>query len=225
MALRRKQCRSHPGGIFSYQAKRGRQPVRCTEDNPCDKADQPAESNRERQLAQSITRPAERAPVVQKEGNPSLILAKEAKSLLEAAGWVCKGRAGQDATAWAHLACSRGDETLVMLWENGELISQNYAMEFVKSSDNGYPDSELRFNPDELTDSELVRMIKGMKVTWWNTIAGAKESAIVGGTVTVEHIFRDNGDEDNSKRIVKFLDHGGGGFRAFHVGALVKVGS
>ncbi len=229
MALRRKQCRSHPGGIFSYQAKRGRQPVRCTEDNPCDKADQPVESNRERQLAQSITRPAERIPVPQKEGNPSLVLAKEAKSLLEAVGWVCKGKAGvgneEDAVGtWASLTCSRGNETLTMNWFDGELVAQNYAMEFIKPADNGYPDSELRFNPDELTDSELVRMIKGMKVTWWNTIAGSKESAIIGGTVTIEHIFRDNGDEDNSKRIVKFIDHGGGGFRAFHVSALVKVG-
>ncbi len=97
-------------------------------------------------------------------------------------------------------------------------------MEFEKPSDNGYPPNDLHFNPAEVTDSELVRLIKGMKVTWWNTIAGSKETAVVGGNVTIEHIFFTNGDEDNSKRIVKFIDHGGGGFRAFHVSALLKVG-
>jgi hypothetical protein len=225
MPLRRKQCRSHPGGIFSYQSQRGRQPVRCKPENPCDKAAEVMVQT----VNENHPQLAQRASAAPKEGNPSLTLAKEAKSLLEAAGWVCKGRAwtenASEETYVAELTCSRGNETLNMQWVNNELREQQYAMEFLKPAYNGYPDSELRFNPDELTDSELVRMIKGMKVTWWNTIAGAKESAIVGGTVTVEHIFRDNGDEDNSKRIVKFLDHGGGGFRAFHVGALVKVGS
>lgn len=166
-----------------------------------------------------------------KEGNPSLILAKEAKSLLEAVGWICKGRAGSqidnpacEHDYWAELTASREHETLFMRWLDGELTDQQYAMDFLKPSDNGYPESKLHFNPDELTDSELVRMVKGMKVTWHNTIAGSLETAVVGGTVTIEHIFRDNGDEDNSKRIVKFIDHGGGGFRAFHVSALVKVG-
>ncbi len=111
-----------------------------------------------------------------------------------------------------------------MNWLDGELIAQNYSMEFEKPSDNGYPPNDLHFNPAEVTDSELVRLIKGMKVTWWNTIAGSKETAVIGGNVTIEHIFFTNGDEDNSKRIVKFIDHGGGGFRAFHVSALLKVG-
>jgi hypothetical protein len=125
---------------------------------------------------------------------------------------------------WAELTCSRDAETLIIRWQNGVLSSQDYSMEHLKVADNNYPDRSLTFDPDEVTDSELVRMVKGMKVTWWNTIAGSKEAAIVGGTVTIEHIFRDNGDEDNSKRIVKFLDHGGGGFRAFHASALLKVG-
>jgi hypothetical protein len=161
--------------------------------------------------------------------NPSLTLAKAAKERLEAMGWVCKGKAGfgheEDAVgSWASLTCSRDAETLIMNWFDGELVAQNYSMEFARPAENAYPESKLAFEPDELTDSELVRMIKGMKVTWHNTIAGNLETAVVGGTVTVEHIFRSNGDEDNAKRIVKFLDHNGGGFRAFHVAALVKVG-
>ncbi len=97
-------------------------------------------------------------------------------------------------------------------------------MENLRQSENGIPRHHLHFDPDETTDSELVRLIRGMKVTWWNTIAGATETAVIGGNVTVEHMFRANGDEDEPKRIVKFLDHNGGGFRAFHVAALLKVG-
>jgi hypothetical protein len=150
-----------------------------------------------------------------------------AKERLSAVGWVVKGRAWvMDMTGWqmAEVTASRGAETLVITWQDGVLNEQTYAMEDINPAKNDYPPSQLSFDPDELTDSELVRMIKGMKVSWWNTIASSTESAVIGGTVTVEHIFFVNGDEDNSKRVVKFIDHSGGGFRAFHVGALLKVG-
>jgi hypothetical protein len=228
---KRFQCRTHEGGIFSMPARRGRPSVRCTEEHPCDKAEDyeratEPRKNRERQLAKSVTRPVERNAEPRTMTNPSLPLAKEAKARLEAVGWVCKGRAfADDDGSWcAELTASRDQETLIMQWVDGNVVRQDYAMEFLKVEENKYPDRSLTFDPDEVTDSELIRMVRGMKVTWWNTIAGAKETAIVGGTVTIEHIFRDNGDEDNSKRIVKFLDHGGGGFRAFHSSALLKVG-
>lgn len=160
--------------------------------------------------------------------NDSLPLAMRAKAQLEAVGWTVKGRAWiENASENSHAAqvtASRGAELLVITWFNGVLSSQEYSLEHLKPSDNGFPPSELHFNPDELTDSELVRMVKGMKVTWWNTLASSKEHATVVGNVTVEHIFFTNGDEDNSKRIVKFVDRDAGGFKAFNVAALLKVG-
>jgi hypothetical protein len=139
-------------------------------------------------------------------------------------GWVVKGKGGLGEHYWAEITASRDAETLVMRWVDTELVTQDYSFEYVKPSRNNVPESQLDFDPSELTDSELVRMIKGMKVTWWNTLGSTKETAIIGDKVTIEHIFFSSGDEDNSKRIVKFIDHGGGGFRAFHVAALIKVG-
>lgn len=226
---RRLMCRTH-NGVFTPPARKGRPPVRCTAEYPCDRVDKPEISEEKaaamvRAVNEAYPRLAERAAEASKSSNPSLPLAKAAKERLVAAGWVVQGKAGIDDThAWASITASRDHETLNMLWSDGELAGQNYSMEFLNPTHNGVPDHDLHFDPNELTDSELVRMIKGSKVTWWNTIAGSKETAIIGGTVTVEHIFRDNGDEDNSKRIVKFIDHGGGGFRAFHVAALMKVG-
>ncbi|HTS10090.1 MAG TPA: hypothetical protein VMP68_31295 [Candidatus Eisenbacteria bacterium] len=250
MAIRRIQCRAHPGGIFTINPKRGRQPVSCKPEYPCDRVkvidvagkQQTVPRSAESALVRNgVTSSVRDVPGIGKVAvitgpqrvteprtteNPSLTLAKAAKERLTSLGWACKGRAGfaEDGAAWAELTCSRGAETLVINWQGREMVSQQYALEFDKPQDNGVPESALPFNPDEVTDSELVRLIKGMKVTWWNTIAGAKETAVIGGTVTVEHIFRDNGDEDNAKRVVKFLDHGGGGFRAFHVSSLLKVG-
>lgn len=289
--IKRYTCREHPGGIFSKQAGRGRAPVRCKPEFPCDKVDAPQAtpeqvaaavarvevvsehpdfnamtnpelkayarkhfstitkitsraqmirameaqaakqtSNRERQLAKSVTRPAESNAQPVAAVNDSLPLAMRAKTQLEAVGWTVKGRAWIDASedeangAWAEVTASRGTEMLIMKWHGGCIVEQNYSMEYIKPSDNGIPPHDLHFNPDELTDSELVRMIKGMKVTWWNTLASSRESAIIAGSqVSVEHIFNRE-DSDIGKRIVKFVDHNGGGFRAFHVSALMKVG-
>lgn len=213
MANKRIKCRDH-GGIFSIPATRGRQPVRCKpEQYPCDKADSPAEV-------------AAEAP---KQANPSLTLAKGAKSRLEALGWVVKGRAGVHDTGmtWATLSCSRDTETLIINWKDGEVVAQDYSLEPAQDdppSHLAFPAGKLHFDPAELTDSELVKTIRGMPVRWWNTIAGAEERAVIGNKVTIEHIFRDNGEEEPAKRIVKFIDHNGGGFRAFHVSALLKVG-
>lgn len=225
MPYKRFQCRTHQGGIFSMPPRKGRPPVRCTPEHPCDRASAP-------QAAQQV------APVSAPESvakatrvaNDSLPLAMAAKARLEAVGWTVKGRAwiGNDTDVpghWAEVICSRGAETLIVMWQNGVLKTQDYSMENLRQSENGIPPHKLSFNPDELTDGELVRMVRGMKVTWWNTIASSAETAIIGpANIAVEHLFVGGGDTDNSKRIIKFLDHGGGGFRAFHVGALLKVG-
>lgn len=206
MALRRGICKEH-GGVFHYQAARGRQPTRCGGTRPaCDKAD--------------ALVPRDAKP--RSSENPSLPLAMAAKAQLEAVGWAVKGK-GRD--LWAEITASRGAETLIISWSKGQVENQNYSMEYLKPSNNRYPESSLGFDPNEMTDRELVQRISGMKVTWWNTLASATESAVVPGErVKVEHIFVGNGDEDNSKRIVTFVDRNAGGFRSFHVGALLKVG-
>lgn len=196
--MRRIQCRAHPGGIFSITPKRGRQPVSCKPEYPCDRA-------------------AERAAEAPLTVNPSLPLAKAAKERLVALGWVCEGRA-QGVTATVN--ARRGDETLLLEWDAGKIVTQNYSLFSEDPRENGIPAHRLNFEPAEVTDSELVRLISGMKVTWWNTLAGSTESGIVGKKVSIEHLY----DDDTSKRIVKFIDHGGGGFRAFHDTALLKVG-
>lgn len=188
-------------------------------------------SNREAQLAKSITRPPESNAEAPAATNDSLPLAKRAKEQLEAVGWVVKGRAWIDASdeesngMWAEVTASRDAETLIMKWHGGCIVEQNYAFQHLKPSENALPGKALDFDPDELSDKELVHIISGMKVTWWNTLASSAETATISGNrVSIEHIFSSRGDEDNGKRIVKFVDHGGGGFRAFHVDALMKVG-
>ncbi len=272
MALKRFSCRTH-GGIFTKESLRGRPPVRCAEEYPCDKADgavmaspekseklmsriknnvrevpgvgkvavitresargalpmTPARVAKQEALAQAYGKPAEHHAKPTSGANDSLPLAKRAKAQLEAAGWVCKGRAWFEERVgnehFAELICSRGAETLVMVWQNGVLQSQDYQMEHLRESDNGLPGRKLDFDPDELTDREIVQRISGMKVTWWSVLASSTESAVVpGDKVKIEHIFVGNGDEDNSKRIVTFVDRNNGGFRSFHVSALMKVG-
>jgi hypothetical protein len=226
LVLKRFSCRTH-GGIFTKQAARGRQPVRCTEEYPCDKSDRQAGNlaNTVRD-ARGVDRVVATATVAAAESNgkaptldnPSLPLAMAAKERLVAAGWICKGKGSG---TMAELIASRQAETLIIRWADGQLISQDYAMEFERPDDNGYPPHRLHFDPDELSDRELIDQIRGMKVTWWNTIAHAEQSAIIGNKVAIEHLFN---DDSNDKRIVKFIDHGGQGFKAFHVSALQRVG-
>lgn len=247
MAVRRIQCREHQGGIFTIQVKRGRQPVRCKPEYPCDKADQPQPKTL---LVKPPTRfegacpecggkgghtatcshsgrvaAPERATEVRTSPNASLPMAKAAKERLEAVGWTCQGRAWIDAgEGYASVTASRGEETLLMEWCETKVIRQDYSMNSPNPDRNGIPPHKLNFEPEEVTDSELARLVTGMKVTWWNSLAGSAETAIVGNKVNIEHIYVGGGDTDNSKRIVKFIDHSGGGFRAFHAGALLKVG-
>lgn len=223
MTMKRFQCRTHQGGIFSVPPRRGRPPVRCTEEFPCDKSTTdagipeyvPAESKATLASARSKI-PAPKGPV----GNAaSLALARAAKAQLTAVGWEVQGKAANDRVG---ITASRGSETLIMAWVDGKLTENSYSLLHEKPSDNGFPQSRLTFNPHETTDSELVRLLQGMKVTWWNTLGGSTESGIIGNKISIEHIF--DGSTENNKRLVKFVDHSGGGFRAFHIEALLKVG-
>lgn len=217
MALKSYSCRTH-GGVFKMQARRGRPPVRCTEENLCSRAN-------EETPQQSITVESESEP--RSTSNPSVLVAKAAKERLVALGWSARGKTGatEAGGSWATLTASRGEETLIINWSDGALVDQHYSLFSDKDvAEEKLPGKNLDLNPDELTDRELVNWIRGMKVTWWNTLAGSTETAVVGGKVYVEHIFDQGENHDNTKRLVKFLDHNGGGFRAFHVSAMMKVG-
>jgi hypothetical protein len=181
------------------------------------------------QLAQSlkgvITEPekASEAPKTVVRHNPSIQFARKAKEQLEPLGWECKGRAWFDeAEAWSEVTATRGIETLIIQWKNGKLDSQNYLPwnEDIPQ-ENAMPAHRLPFNPNEMTDSELIRAIAGCKVTWWNRIAQGDEHGVLGDKIQIEHAFA-GGNE--SARIVKFADAESKRFRAFHVSALMKVG-
>lgn len=212
MGMRTFQCRSHPGGIFRMPARRGRPPVRCTDQHPCTLASEPQEAP---------VKAPERHAAAPTGANPSLPLAMTAKERLTAVGWECAGKASED---FAELVCSRGEESLVMRWDAGTLTSQQYDMNSPNPNRNGIPPHRLNFDPTEVTDGELANLIRGMPIKWWNTLGSSEESAIVGNKVTVTHTFVGSGDTDNSKRVITFIDHGGGGFRSFHAEALLKVG-
>lgn len=168
----------------------------------------------------------EKVAAVRSVNNRSVEVAQAARAELEAVGWAAKGRGWTDGEdVYAELTATRGSETIVLTWCNGHLTGQDYSMWHSKPSRNAMPKRRLKFNPDEMTDGELIRSIAGMKVTWWNSLAKSEESFTVGTkTLSIEHTFAANGDEDSARRVVKFVDMNGGGFRHFHVDALLKVG-
>lgn len=207
------------------EARRGRPPVRCTEEHPCSRVDDPAKP-----VGGTMTRRESNAPEVIHEPrstvNPSLLVAKATKLRLTALGWSAEGKAGvsESGHAWATLTASRDEETLIINWSDGALVDQHYSLFGGNAiAEETLPGRQLDLNPDELTDGELVNWIRGMKVTWWNKLAGSTETGIVGNKVSVEHIFDQGDTHDNTKRLVKFSDRERG-FRAFHVSALLKVG-
>lgn len=181
--------------------------------------------------------------------NPSLAMAVAAKKKLEPLGWTCKGRAWMhrgrsDITAgpltigtrtWqnldvllAEVTASRGEETLIMTWADGECVRQDYSL-WDTAQTPGYADSrpwnKLTFDPHELSDVELVKYLAGMPVVWWNKLAGAETHAVISGhKIQVERTYDNRGVESVTDRIVKFNDAADGGFRAFRISALMKVG-
>lgn len=249
------RCRDH-GGTFMIQARRGRPPVRCTEDNPCkqDNEGTPKRTRREvidaaMPIGKAERKPTRREMAAEREElakrdrqektarapkpNMSVPLAQAAKAELETLGWTAKGRGWYEeddggefpGAMMAEVIASRGSESLVITWNDGALIKQDYNLWHNKRSLNGMPATKLKFNPDEMTDRELIRAIAGMKVTWWNSLAKAEESFVVSpDKLSIEHFYSSNGDEDGGRRIVKFLAMDGLGFRHFYAEALLKIG-
>lgn len=166
--------------------------------------------------------------------NRSLDLAKTAKSLLEAVGWQCKGRAWAPARTEAGAAelaaeiiATRGEETLILQWEDGKPTVADYSLwNTHHMADNTMPTPRLKFDPNDLSDAELARRLSGMRVEWWNKLAGAVMTGTVSGQkIKIERTYNARGIESPADRIVQFNDAGDGGFRAFRVNALLKVGN
>jgi len=158
---------------------------------------------------------------------PSADKAKAAKAQLEAVGWAVKGRAWtSDGAGYAEITASRGDELIHMVWLDGVLHSQSYSLwDQEKPVANNKPPSKLGFDPDETSDIDVVRQLSGMRVTWWNKLGQIKESAIIpGDKIEIVHLYTGLGDETPGSRVIKFCDREAGGFRAFRLDALLKVG-
>ena len=169
------------------------------------------------------------APPVTVRHNPSIPLARHAREQLEPLGWSLTGRAWFEdhpeeedvLIGFAEVVGTRGDETVILRWKGGKPEDQHYSIwDTEKVSTNGKPKSRLPFDPDTLSDVELANELRGRKVTWWNRLAKGKETAIVGDKFQIQHNY-DEGREH--ARMVLFVDKHAGGFRAFHVDALMKV--
>lgn len=245
MPLKRLKCRDH-GGYFDVEARRGRPPVRCTEDNKCDAqtiAVQPRQRRTGSATQAHINEAQSKTPTsvvipVQKtasEGtrqNASWVANKAAttkeinrlfRQVIEL-GWSAK-RAWLDDNH-AEITATRGEEMLWIVVKAGMAIEQQYSLwSFDKPSLNNKPAHNLPFDPNEIGDGELVRLLIGTKVTWHNRLSGKDEDGVCGkDTLKIEHGYNSRGDEVPGERIIKFVDPVRQHFVAFRLDALLKVG-
>lgn len=246
MATKKIKCRVH-GGYFTVEARRGRPPVKCTEDNKCDaqtvaaptkartaservttfSVDQPLPSKKPtsgvRTAPASASASADRASWVENKASTTKQINKLFLQLNEL-GWNAK-RAWIDDNH-AEITATRGEEMLYIVVTKGAVLSQTYSLwHFDKPSLNGKPKHNLPFDPDEIGDGELARYLVGAKVTWFNRLSDKTETAYCGrDNIRIEHGYNAVGDEVPGERIIKFVDADGMGFRAFRLDALLKVG-
>lgn len=243
------QCRAH-GGTFTVPSRRGRPPTSCNPEKgyQCDaknrrvqaegiaravaktlKGSLPAAAGRRKVADEAPERASEatksRSPN-RGTNNPGLTPAMEAKTLLERLGWVVSGKAWrEDDVALASVTATRGEENIALLWRDGVLVKQHYSLWNVdKPSVNGKPASDLPFNPDEVTDTELVRLLSGMQVTWWNRIGKKEEKATIPSKIVVQHCYDGTGEETPGARIISFWDVNQTGYHSFRLDALMKIG-
>lgn len=265
MEKRRITCREH-GGYFYVTPRRGRPPVKCTEENKCTGTrNVPSESavsvRGSRKGTRSGTTPAPTEVATRKtrssgataanstvsatpattrkrassavdgsNDNQTLAMAKHSKELLEEMGWTVRGKfwhEGDD--VYASVTAARGPEMFYGVFKNSQQITSDYSLwnlEQPQKNANPYG-KNLPFDPDEIGDSDLVRMLIGQRVTWYNRLSQKLETAFCGkDTLTVEHIYDGYGDETPGARIIKFVDSvNGTGYRAFRLDALTHVGT
>lgn len=180
-----------------------------------------------RNLRTTVQKPAEVTVTV----NTSLPSAQKAKELLTAKGWEVQGRGwfeneAEGRVSHAEVIATRDDERISMLWVEGNLVDQNYQLwaNGQPPAVNGRPKSQLDFDPEDIGDQELIRVLSGQSVTWWNRLGSSKESGVIGERVRVTHTFiGGRADENPGERTITFVDREGG-YRSFYVSALVKIG-
>lgn len=239
MTMKRLRCRTH-GGYFTVPARRGRPPVNCTEENECDAAKVPSTKPRTTVPSRTEAAPKMRTSVATAAHESASVTPDRANwserrqatvretnrvfGELTSLGWEAK-RGWMDKDS-AEITATRGEEMIYIVVRFGGVIAQKYSLwSFEKPSVNKKPVSKLPFDPDEIGDRELSRMLVGMKVTWHNRLSGREETAYCGkDSVRIEHCFDGKGDEVPGQRIVKFIDATGRGFGAFQLDALIKVG-
>lgn len=234
-------CRDH-GGIFQTTPGRGRPPVRCTDDNKCDqhpefstpRARKPKPYNVSADTgfrpSNKVSKVPEAHPIAPKDDTiiQSKQAAKDAMRRLKSLGWQVTAKIDYDTSVIAVTAV-RDEELLIMTFNEGVCISQDYSLWNCDEPPNvmpesGMPEADLPFDTSEIPDQELVKCLAGVKCTWWNHLAQHEESAIIGNTgISIEHVYTGKGDEHPEDRIFKFIDHSGNGFRAFRLGALIGI--
>lgn len=247
--MKRIQCREH-GGYFMVEPRRGRPPVRCTEENQCDAQRVPTGKVRTPGQRLAAELPDRYAPVVGPSKTRTLAATPVNTSASDTAGnvsWEANRRATLKecnrifhevvALGWetkrgwvnnttAEITATRGEEMLYVVIKAGIVIQQDYSLwSFDKPSTNGKPKSNLPFDPDEIGDRELAQYLVGNKVTWYNRLSGKEETGFCGKeSIHVEHGYNVRGDEMPGERIIKFIDADELHFRAFRLDSLLKVG-
>jgi hypothetical protein len=211
---------------------KGRMPAKSTGERRAAKV---AQANASRQTkrrpaqydpAQKATRTRPTASDVTVRHNPSVVMGKKAKDVLEPQGWTVNGRAwiDEDEIAWAEVTGTRGEETIAVRWANGKFVSQDYSLWDADKTpgQQGMPKTNLPFDPYEMSDEELAKELAGRKVTWWNRIASATETAIVGDKFQIQHNY--TGGNETSRQVL-FVDQTPmhNKFRAFNIDALMRV--
>lgn len=164
--------------------------------------------------------------------NPSVPIARQLREQLEPLGWTC--HATRDDLDAVNFIATRDSEVITVRIENGKVVEQGYSIwDAQRPSTNGQPKSRLTFDPEEMSDVELIRELMGQKVSWWNTISKKAEHAVIphkeNSKIKVEHVITwEDGEPDElpGSRVISFVDQTPNqtSFRAFRLGALLKIG-
>jgi hypothetical protein len=171
-------------------------------------------------------------PVV--HNNPSVPIARELREKLEPLGWTCHATKDAEDRSAVNFSATRDSELIAIRIENGKVMDQRYSIwDAQRPSTNGAPKSRLAFDPEEMSDVELIKELIGQKVQWWNPLAKRNETAIMPykpeNKIKVEHVITwQDGEPDElpGSRVISFVDQTPQhpSFRAFRIGALLKIG-
>jgi hypothetical protein len=132
----------------------------------------------------------------------------------------------------ASITANRGPETLYLEWADGIQVASDYAILDTSAANNNgdMPATNLPFDPETVSDGELVQYISGSKIEWWNRVGGMIEKGVCGDPksqngirVAIEHVYSGIAGPAGIDRLIRFnlMD---GGTRVIKVGALLKVG-